>query len=96
MLIHFLTNDAFNCQAKVRFFIRFQIYFGILILHKLQAFLTNIHFHPNKYNKKMRIGMLKSVKFIKSSIIQFKGFAPVLFFCRNKHNICVQTHKGGL
>jgi hypothetical protein len=44
----------------------------------------------------MRIGMLKSVKFIKSSIIQFKGFAPVLFFCRNKHNICVQTHKGGL
>jgi hypothetical protein len=51
MLIHFLTDGRLNCQEKVQFFIRFQVYFAILKSHKLQAFLTNIHFHPNRYKQ---------------------------------------------
>ena len=51
MFIHFLTNAALNCQEKVRSSSVSISISGILILHKLQAFLTNIYFHPNKYKQ---------------------------------------------
>jgi len=51
MFIHFLTNAALNCQEKVRSSSVFVSISGTLILHKLQAFLTNIYFHPNKYKQ---------------------------------------------
>ena len=51
MLIHFLTNTALDCQEKVRSSSVSLSISGTLILHKLQAFLTNIYFHPNKYKQ---------------------------------------------
>jgi hypothetical protein len=99
MLIHFLTNDVLNCQEKVQFFIRFQVYFGILILYKLQAFLTNIHFHPIRYKQESWNWRVKMAKIYSILNLQLFNLARLhLYFSSAvKSTIFVPKRmKGGL
>ena len=88
----------FNLSRKKKnhLLVRFQTYFATTIRQKLQAFLTNILFHPNSKTDKIEIHVLTGQNLcdLQPSIIQNTVIEPILFFCYKKHIMCAEALRG--